>query len=163
MAHRSTDVEQFGSLVSGTNLSRRQILGAGGVSLGALLFAGCSSSRSRQSGPSAGGSPRKGGTLRMAVTDGQSSDSLDPGLIISQNTAIVCNALYDSLTRVDDNFSPQPALAESWESAPGAMTWTFRLRTDVKWHDGSDFTSADVVATLKRWVDPKSGNEMYGG
>jgi peptide/nickel transport system substrate-binding protein len=163
MSHRPTDVDQLGRLVSGTTLSRRQILAVGGASLGALLFAGCSSSNSPQGGPSAAGSPRKGGTLRMAVTDGQSSDSLDPGLIISQNSAIVCNALYDTLTRVDDNFTPQPALAESWASSPDAMTWTFRLRKDVKWHDGSDFTSADVVATLKRWVDPKSGNEMYGG
>lgn len=163
MAHPSKDLEQFESLVSATQLSRRQILAVGGASLGALLVAGCSSSSSPQGGPAAAGSPRKGGTLRMAITDGQSSDSLDPGLIVSQNSAIVCNALYDTLTTVDDNFTPQPALAESWHSTPDAMTWTFRLRNDVKWHDGSDFTSADVLATFKRWVDPKSGNEMFGG
>jgi len=164
MSDPTTDVDQLGRVVAGANLSRRQVLAVGGMSLGALLFAGCTNSTSQQGGPSgAAGSPVKGGTLRMAVSDGQSTDSLDPGLIISQNSAIVCNALYDSLTRVDDNFTPQPALAVSWESTPDVLKWTFRLRRDVKWHDGSDFTSADVVETLKRWVDPDSGNEMYGG
>ncbi len=139
------------------------MLATGGLTVGALLFAACSNSASSRSDPSAaGGTPRKGGTIRVAVSDGQSTDSLDPGLIISQNTAIVCNALYDTLTTVDDNFRPGPALAESWESTPDAKQWTFRLRKDVKWHDGSDFTSADVVDTLKRWVDAKTGNEMFG-
>ncbi|RNM12060.1 ABC transporter substrate-binding protein [Nocardioides pocheonensis] len=164
MTDPTRDVEAVRSAVAGANLSRRQVLAVGGVGLGALLFAGCSSSPAsapRTSGPAQ--APKKGGIIKMAVSDGQATDSLDPGLIISQNTAIVCNALYDSLTRVDDDFVAKPALAESWESTPDALTWTFRLRPGVKWHDGSDFTSADVAATLKRWVDPKSGNEMYGG
>lgn len=164
MTDSTKDVEQLGVVLRGTDFSRRQALAAGGVGLGALLLAGCSNSTSPQGGPSGdAGPPKKGGTIRLAISDGQATDSLDPGLIISQNSAIVCNALYDLLTRVDDNFTPRPALAESWKSTPDALQWTFSLRKNVKWHDGSDFTSADVVATFKRWVDPKSGNEMFGG
>jgi peptide/nickel transport system substrate-binding protein len=165
MPDSSSDARAFAVSVGQTGLSRRQMLVAsGGVGLGALLFGGCSNASSPQGENSGGGgAPRRGGTIRVAISDGQASDSLDPGLIISQNSAIVCNALYDSLTRVDDDFTPKPALAQSWESTPDAMQWTFRLRKDVKWHDGSDFTSSDVVATLKRWVDPDSGNQMYGG
>jgi peptide/nickel transport system substrate-binding protein len=157
------DIEKLGQAATRANLSRRSMLAASGLGFGALLLSACSSSGTPQGGGAgASGPAKKGGTLRAAVGDGQATDSLDPGLIISQNSAMVCNALYDPLTRVDDNFVPQPALAKSWSSTADAKQWTFKLRDDVKWHDGSDFTSADVVATMKRWVDPKSGNAMYG-
>ena len=163
MNQRANRIEQPGAAIEGMNVSRRGLLAAGGFSLGALLVGGCGAATTPGLGAqNVVGSPKKGGTLRMAVTDAQTTDSLDPGLIISQNSAIVCNALYDPLIRVNDDFVPQPALAQSWESTADAMSWTFRLREGVKWHDGSDFTSADVIATFKRWVDPKSGNEMYG-
>jgi peptide/nickel transport system substrate-binding protein len=152
------------SAVGPSNMSRRRLLGVGGMGLGALLLAGCSGGGDAQKNPSGvSGTPVKGGTLRLAFSDGEASDSLDPGLIITLNSAVVTNALYDPLVRVDDNFVPRPALAQSWESTPDARQWTFRLHKGVKWHDGTDFTSADVVQTLKRWVDAKSGNQMFGG
>jgi peptide/nickel transport system substrate-binding protein len=140
------------------------MLAAGGLSVGALVLAACTTSSSSEgTSRTAKGSPKTGGTIRLAVSDGATTDTLDPGLIVTQNSAIVCNAVYDLLTTVDDNFTARPALAQSWESTPDAMQWTFHLRQGVKWHDGSDFTSNDVVWTFKRWIDPKSGNEMYGG
>src|SRR3954468_22401534 len=115
MPDSRSDAHTFAASIGQKSLSRRHMLVAsGGVGLGALAFAACSSSSSPQgAGSGGGGVPKKGGTIRLAISDGQASDSLDPGLIISQNTAIVCNALYDSLTRVDDDFTPKPALAQS--------------------------------------------------
>ncbi len=42
----------------------------------------------------------------------------------------------------------EPNLAESWEESPDHLTFTFKLRRDVKWHDGKPFTARDVVATF---------------
>ena len=46
----------------------------------------------------------------------------------------------------------KPMLAESWEPNADGSVWTFKLRSGIKWHDGSDFTSADVVATMERMI-----------
>jgi peptide/nickel transport system substrate-binding protein len=46
-----------------------------------------------------------------------------------------------------------PMLAESWEPNADGSVWTFNLRKGVKWHDGTDFTSADVVATMDRMIE----------
>ena len=48
-------------------------------------------------------------------------------------------------------------LAESWEMSPDGLTFTFKLRQGVKWHDGSPFSSADIKATYERIVNPPEG------
>ncbi|MBK8050944.1 MAG: hypothetical protein IPK16_29920 [Anaerolineales bacterium] len=48
----------------------------------------------------------------------------------------------------------QPLLAESWETPDGGKTWIFKLRQDVKWHDGEPFTADDVVFTYNLYADP---------
>src|SRR5215470_10369549 len=61
--------------------------------------------------------------------------------------------IFDYLVLRDERQRPIPGLAESWKTVD-ALTWEFKLRRGVKFHDGSEFTSADVVATLERvpWV-----------
>ena len=55
---------------------------------------------------------------------------------------------------------PGPALAERWE-VENPTTWVFHLRRDVRWHDGSPFTSADVIATLERVQDHPLGRQKH--
>ncbi|SDV46500.1 ABC transporter substrate-binding protein [Chitinasiproducens palmae] len=59
-------------------------------------------------------------------------------------TNVISGNLFDGLVTYDKNFKPVPQLAESWQESDGGKTITFRLRRDVKWHDGTPFTSADV-------------------
>ena len=54
-----------------------------------------------------------------------------------------------------------PGLAESWTPNDDNSVWTFKLRSGVKWQDGKDFTSADVVATMDRLV--AAGNSGIKG
>jgi peptide/nickel transport system substrate-binding protein len=62
--------------------------------------------------------------------------------------------VYDCLVRHDSRGGFLPDLAESWSVEDDARTWTFNLRTDVVYHDGSRLRAEDVVATLERVLDP---------
>jgi peptide/nickel transport system substrate-binding protein len=70
--------------------------------------------------------------------------------------------LYGTLVRLNPDFDIVPELAESWDISPDLMTYTLHLRPDVKWHDGENFTSADVKFTMEAWMDPDVGNALYG-
>jgi len=51
----------------------------------------------------------------------------------------------------------EPDVASSWSASPDGLTYTFKLRQDVKFHDGSPMTSADVRATYDRIINPPDG------
>jgi peptide/nickel transport system substrate-binding protein len=55
-----------------------------------------------------------------------------------------------------------PALAKSYDISSDGLTYTFHLRDDVTWHDGTPFTSADVVYTYETHLDPNSGSTAGG-
>lgn len=68
--------------------------------------------------------------------------------------------LYDGLVRFDENVSPIPDLAESWEISDDGLVYTFHLRQDVVFHDGTPMTAADVVFTAEKTLD-ESVNSPY--
>ncbi|HEU0169256.1 MAG TPA: ABC transporter substrate-binding protein [Chloroflexota bacterium] len=62
---------------------------------------------------------------------------------------------YEQLMRFDENFQPQPVLAESWDATTDGKKITLHLRKGVTYHDGREFTSDDVKYSLLRLRDPK--------
>lgn len=70
----------------------------------------------------------------------------------------VYNAVYESMITIDDNYLPQGCLAESWEESAGGKVWTFHLRTDVFFSDGSPLTANDVVASAN-YILEKANDE----
>ncbi|MCF6094132.1 ABC transporter substrate-binding protein [Microaerobacter geothermalis] len=56
-------------------------------------------------------------------------------------------AMFNSLTSVNEKLEPMGDLAESWEITDDGLTWTFKLKQGVKWHDGEELTADDVVFT----------------
>ncbi len=56
--------------------------------------------------------------------------------------------ILEGLIWLDPEYNPRPSLATAWRISPDGKTYTFTLRKGVKWHDGKDFTSADVKFTL---------------
>lgn len=78
-----------------------------------------------------------------------STTSMDPQFyVVGPNSAMARN-IFDGLVNQDARQQIQPALAESW-SRVDDTTWEFKLRANVKFHDGSDFTAEDVAASIKR-------------
>jgi ABC-type transport system substrate-binding protein len=63
--------------------------------------------------------------------------------------------IWPALTRADNNGQQIPNLAESFEASPDARTWTFHLPENATWSDGTPLTSADVVFSYQRKLDPK--------
>jgi peptide/nickel transport system substrate-binding protein len=80
--------------------------------------------------------------------------SLDPGQLTDINSMKLLGALYDTLVRFKpDSFELQPGLALSWDLSPDGMTYTFKLRPGVKFHDGTEFNAAAVKFTYDRLLD----------
>lgn len=77
-------------------------------------------------------------------------------LLTAVNTNTVYPMLYDNLVAQDNDLSFHPHLAESWEEAPDGMAWTFKLKPGVKFHNGKDFTSADVAKFIEMFRSTES-------
>jgi peptide/nickel transport system substrate-binding protein len=60
--------------------------------------------------------------------------------------------VWDTLYGVDENLKPQRQMVESEEVSPDGLTWTFKLRPGLKFHDGEKVLAKDVVASLGRWT-----------
>ena len=65
----------------------------------------------------------------------------------------VYNVLYESLVFIDDDYLPRGYLAESWETNNDGSVWTFHLRDDIRFSDGSPVTADDVVASANFILD----------
>jgi peptide/nickel transport system substrate-binding protein len=66
--------------------------------------------------------------------------------------------IYDALLMVNDKYEYEPRLAEKWTVSPDAKTFTFNLRSGLKWSDGEPFSSRDVLFTYKLLANPASGS-----
>jgi len=76
-----------------------------------------------------------------------------PSLNAAFNSAImvqqISTKMMDGLLAYDKTFEPMPSLATEWKVADDGLSISFKLRPDVKWHDGAAFTSADVKYTFE--------------
>ena len=103
------------------------------------------------------GMPQYGGQMRIARREPNSLNYLDNA---TPDIQAAVNGVYEPLVRWDwrsgyDVYTNVTGgMAESWKVGDDGVTWTFTLRDDVKFHDGSPFTSADVKATYDHYLDP---------
>ena len=95
------------------------------------------------------------GTPGGSLTSALLSDplTLNPALSTDSTSGTVLGSLFDGLTETSWlNDQVEPGLAASWEHSDDGLTWTFHLRHDVFWHDGTPFTAADVLFTFNRII-----------
>lgn len=106
--------------------------------------------------------PVRGGTLVIAAS--ADPGQFNPAITTAGGTHFVADSLYNGLIFLDQQLTPKPDLADSWDISPDGKTYTFHLHPGVKWHDGQPFSSADVKFSfeevlLKYHARTKSGLE----
>ncbi|MCG3208869.1 MAG: HTH-type transcriptional regulator SgrR [Anaerolineae bacterium] len=99
--------------------------------------------------------PKPGGTLKVAFQNEWAG--LDPHTVSSYSSYQILNNVLETLTAYDDNLNLIPWLAESWSRSDDGLTWTFKLRQGVKFHNGREMTAADVKWSFDRLLDPATG------
>lgn len=97
------------------------------------------------------GGLQPGGVLRIAAQ--RPGSPLDPVAMDNLGAYTPVVTCFEYLCGPGEGAGLAPMLAESWEPNADGSAWTFNLRKGVKWHDGTDFTSADVVATMERMIE----------
>ncbi|MCO5223367.1 MAG: peptide ABC transporter substrate-binding protein [Thermomicrobiales bacterium] len=127
-------------------VSRRSVLQGGAAAVGATALGGVTSVQLlKPQGAAAQDDER--GILIMRGGVSQFPPTFNPLL----NDVRVW--LYDGLVRFDTDVNPIPDLAESWEISEDGLVYTFHLRQDVVFHDGTPMTAADVVFTAEKTLD----------
>jgi peptide/nickel transport system substrate-binding protein len=94
-------------------------------------------------------------TLTIGVRGGP--DSIDPHFTATGTHAETLKHVFDTLTWSGDGLEIEPRLATSWKAVDNT-TWEFKLRPNVKFHDGSDFTAEDVKFSIARMQVPMGPN-----
>lgn len=82
--------------------------------------------------------------------------TLIPILASDSASHSVAALIYNGLVKYDKNLNLTGDLAERWVISPDGLTITFHLRKGVKWHDGQEFTSRDVLYTYQIIINPKT-------
>jgi len=140
--------------------SRRSVIaGAAGLAgLGLLTLAGCAPARSTPTIPEAAatGTAKSGGRLRIARPAASAAETLDSASSLSAYEYL--GALYNRLVKLDEKGVTVPDLAEEWSATPDGVTWTFRLRQGVTFHDGRRFTAADAIYSIEHILDPATAS-----
>jgi peptide/nickel transport system substrate-binding protein len=109
--------------------------------------------------PAAAQSLPKGGTLRIGMRCHDLKSPHTYSWIEASNTA---RQVLDYLAVTGADNVTRPSLVEKWEPSADLKTWTLRVRRNVKWHNGRQFTADDVVWNLKRVLDAKTGSSVVG-
>ena len=144
----------FAGRVIAGRMSRRDFMGRA-AALG--LTAAAANSLMTKAARAAG--PQKGGTIKVGIEGGGSSDSLDPALAANSTATMLLRLWGEPLVELAPHGGLEGRVAESWEGSADASVWTFRIRPGVTFSNGKTVTAEDVLATMERHSgeDTKSG------
>src|SRR5207244_1189027 len=93
--------------------------------------------------------PKRGGVLRVGNLG--EPPALDAHWTTASITETLTNHVYEGLYSLDASNRPTPMLAESHTVSKDGLTYTFKVRQGIKFHNGKEMTSEDVVPSLARW------------
>jgi peptide/nickel transport system substrate-binding protein len=94
--------------------------------------------------------PLSAQTLKVVMhSDLKVLDPIWSGAYIVRNHGYM---LYDTLFAMDEQFQIKPQMVDTWTVSDDGLTWTFKLRDGLEWHDGTPVTPEDCIASLKRWA-----------
>ncbi|MDQ6631659.1 MAG: peptide ABC transporter substrate-binding protein, partial [Verrucomicrobiota bacterium] len=92
--------------------------------------------------------------------NGAEPGTLDPAIVTVQADSRIVRALFEGLTRLDPKTAtPVPAIAARWDISEDGKIYTFHLRTNAVWSTGEPITTADVIYSWRRVLDPITASE----
>lgn len=106
------------------------------------------------SGSTDTGNSSTGKEKQLVAEIGPNPETIDPALNSAVDGGNMILFAFDCLLNVDKDNKIVPGAAEKWEVSPDGLTWTFYLRKDLKWSDGSPLTAKDFVYSWKRVANP---------
>jgi peptide/nickel transport system substrate-binding protein len=106
--------------------------------------------------------PKQGGILKMGISNGESTDTMDPGLANSNYTFALNRQWGDTIVNVSPTGEIEMVLAETMAVNEDGSVWTFGIRQGVTFHNGSALTAEDVAATFRRHSDDNAKSGAQG-
>jgi len=103
----------------------------------------------------------QGGTLKVAIIG--EPPNLDVATMPADLVTMIGQHIFEQLFAFDEQYGIKPMLAQSYVVAPDGKTYTIQLRQGVKFHNGQEMTSADVLASLMRWTKVSSRGKIAAG
>lgn len=138
-------------------LDRRGLLREGArFGLAAPLLAGLIGAASPVAAPLARAEGKKNATIRVASQ--MPASAVEPVTTANSGGLILLQQTGEFLVYDQADLMLKPMLALSWKANDDGSVWTFKLRPNVKFHNGHVMTADDVVATMDRLADPKNGS-----
>ncbi|MBW4024673.1 MAG: ABC transporter substrate-binding protein [Proteobacteria bacterium] len=92
--------------------------------------------------------PKSGGHLRLGMSGGSTTDSLNPTTYLSWVPANIGYQLMNGLVEIDEHNQATPELLMNWESKPGAADWTFDVRKDITFSNGKTLDADDIIYSI---------------
>ncbi|HKR68526.1 MAG TPA: ABC transporter substrate-binding protein [Streptosporangiaceae bacterium] len=162
MHEREYDDRPDATIESRDPLGRRQFL-RGLAATGALagtggFLAACSSgggSTGSSTSPTANGAPSRGGDLKVGLTGGSGSDTLDPHKGLTYLDTARAQSLFQPLLQLNTQAQAEFVLAEDISPHGSTSEWIIKVRKGITFHDGKPLTADDVIFTLRRIITGK--------
>lgn len=102
--------------------------------------------------------------VTFTYAQGADPRGLDPALVDDGESSKIIVNIYEGLLKyAPDSTAVEPSLAESWEISPDGLSYTFKLRKGVKFHDGTDFNAEAVKFNIDRQIPPLVTEDMSYG
>jgi ABC-type transport system substrate-binding protein len=97
---------------------------------------------------------------KLTVANTAETPSFDPQKVLGINSIVAIANMYDRLVYLDADGKIEPWLATKWTTSPDGKTWTFTLRHDAKFHDGTPVTAAAVKFSFDRAIGPNAPSSL---
>ena len=126
------------------------------VLAGTLLLSACGGGQAAAdaNAPAAGDTAAQSKIIRIAESG---APTIDPAVGSDSSSVEALVNIYDTLVFPQADGTAGPWLAETWETSPDGLTWTFHLREGVKFHSGNELKASDVAFSLQRLIDIGEG------
>jgi peptide/nickel transport system substrate-binding protein len=138
-------------------LNRRGLLAAAGGAVLAGAAAACNASEPASPSAAAATRPRRGGTFRLAVTGGSSSDLMDAQAIVAKPDQARLMTAFETLLEYDESFVIRETGLAERVTQDSPTQWTIELRRGIEFQNGKTFEAEDVIYSLRRILDRRNG------